>query len=145
MLESVALLSTLFEKSDILDYLALNAPDDLVLGLSAQLITCFFGNSRVENFVGADLTVYEDNDGIAEFSLIQVSVSLDGLALTDVTPSKTSYIAIVGDALHGAPAFARSYVLGAIDTSALNRPRFAGGRFVLAMLPSLLFPERCGS
>jgi hypothetical protein len=114
MLESVALLSTLFEKIDILDYLALNAPDDLVLGLSAQLITCFFGNSRVENFVGADFTVYEDNDGITVFYLIQVSVSLDGLALTDVTPSKTSYIAIVGDALHGAPTFARSYDLGAM-------------------------------
>ena len=104
---------SVFEKGMLCASLPRNAPVVHVLGLSAQLITCFFGNSRVENFVGADFTVYEDNDGIAVFSLIQVSVSLDGLALTDVTPSKTSYIAIVGDALHGAPAFARSYDLGA--------------------------------
>jgi hypothetical protein len=43
-----------------------------------------------------------------------VSVSLDGSTFTDVTASQTSYVAIVGDELHGNPSFAKSFDLGAM-------------------------------
>jgi hypothetical protein len=46
--------------------------------------------------------------------MIQVSVGLDGPTFTDVTSSETSYVAIVGDELHGQPSLARSYDLGAM-------------------------------
>lgn len=40
-----------------------------------------------------------------------MSASLDGLTFTDVTLSETTYVAIVGDELHGSASFARSYDL----------------------------------
>ena len=43
-----------------------------------------------------------------------MSISLDGLTFTDVTLSETSYVEIVGDAVHNNPAFTRSYDLGAM-------------------------------
>jgi PEP-CTERM motif len=93
----------------------LGAPDDLYWGLANRAVTFDFGAWQVVNRAGGvDLNVYEFNTSVAEFNLMTVLVSQDGLAFTDIKASQVAVVDIPGDEAHGSTSFARSYDLGAL-------------------------------
>jgi len=91
------------------------APDDLYWGLANGAVTFDFGDWHVVNRDGAvDLNVYEFDTSIAEFQLMTLLVSQDGLNFIDIKASQVPVVDIPGDAAHGNTSFARSYDLGAL-------------------------------
>ena len=93
----------------------LGAPDDVYWGLADRAVTFDFGDFQVVNRAGAvDLNVYEYNTSVAEFNLMTVLVSQDGLSFTDIKASQVAVVDIPGDEAHGSTSFARSYDLGAL-------------------------------
>lgn len=93
----------------------LGAPDDTYWGLADGAVTFDFGDWRVVNRAGAvDLNVYEYNTSVAEFQLMTVLVSQDGLDFVDIKASQAAVVDIPGDEAHGSTSFARSYDLGGL-------------------------------
>jgi hypothetical protein len=93
----------------------LGAPDDAYWGLANRAVTFDFGDFQVVNRAGAvDLNVYEYNTSVAEFNLMTVLVSQDGLSFIDIKASQVAVVDIPGDEAHGSTSFARSYDLGAL-------------------------------
>lgn len=91
------------------------APDDVYWGLANRIVTFDFGAWQVLNRPSAvDLNVYEYNTSVAEFGLMTVLASQDGLSFVDLKASEVAAVDIPGDELHGSPSFARSYDLGAL-------------------------------
>lgn len=93
----------------------IGAPDDLYWGLADDAVTFDFGETHVLNRPGAvDLNVYEYNTSQAEFQLMTLLVSQDGVNFTDIKASQVAVVDIPGDEEHGSTSFARSYDLGAL-------------------------------
>jgi len=86
-------------------------PDGVYLGLGGQIVTYSF-ECLVFDGPGADVTVYEVDSGSAEFSLMDVLVSMDGLSFVSVKQTEGSAIRIPGDESYTNISFARSYDLG---------------------------------
>jgi hypothetical protein len=93
----------------------LGPPDDIFYGLGFAQVTFDFGAAAIVNRAAAvDLNVYEFNTSVAEFSLIDVLVSQDGLAFVSVKASEQAVVDIPGDEAHGSTGYARSYDLGGL-------------------------------
>lgn len=93
----------------------LGAPDDRDSGLGFAEVTYDFGDFHIVNRAAlVDLNVYELDNSIAEFSLIDVLVSQDGLAFVSVKASERAVVDIPGDERHGSTSYARSYDLGGL-------------------------------
>jgi hypothetical protein len=93
----------------------LGAPDGRDSGLGFAEVTYDFGDFRIANRAAlVDLNVYELSNSVAEFSLIDVLVSQDGLAFVSVKASERAVVDIPGDESHGSTSFARSYDLGGL-------------------------------
>ncbi|MGQ9652129.1 MAG: hypothetical protein ACUVXJ_18690 [Phycisphaerae bacterium] len=86
-------------------------PDDVFYGLGGQVVTYSF-DCLVFDGPGADVTVYEADGGSAEFGLMDVLVSMDGLLFISVKQTEGSAIRIPGDESYTNISFARSYDLG---------------------------------
>lgn len=94
----------------------LGAPDGRHSGLGFAQVTYDFGDFQVVNRPGAvDLNVYELSNSVAEFSLIDLLVSQDGLAFSSIKASESAAVDIPGDEDHGSRSFARSYDLGGLS------------------------------
>ncbi|MEW5787712.1 MAG: PEP-CTERM sorting domain-containing protein [Pseudomonadota bacterium] len=92
------------------------APDDYHIGLGGQMVTYDFGPYMVVNRPGAvDFNIYEVDYGSAEFGLMEVYVSANGIDFINVSASETSLVRIAGDEVHSSNNFGRSYDLGSLD------------------------------
>ena len=85
------------------------APDDAYVGLGNRAVTYDLGDLRVTDGAGGDFNVYEVDSGGAEFQLLRVEVSADGLSFVDVTASAAAKVEVGGDDVHGNAGFARSF------------------------------------
>jgi hypothetical protein len=86
-------------------------PDDVYYGLGGQIVTYEFDCGFVVDEAGPDFTVYEYDDGVVEFELIDVLVSEHGTDFTSVKDTEIAAVNIPGDEQHGSNNFARSYDL----------------------------------
>lgn len=92
-------------------------PDDTFWGLGSADVTYDFGANVVLNRDGGlDLNVYEyDSAGSAEFSVMDVLVSQDGVNFVSLKASETALVRIAGDNVsHTINGFGRSYDLGGL-------------------------------
>ncbi|MFN0182226.1 MAG: PEP-CTERM sorting domain-containing protein [Aquabacterium sp.] len=97
------------------DSIFLGAPDDTYLGLGRDSVTYDFGALVVANRPGAvDLNVYEVDFGTPEFNRMTILASQDGVSFVSLKVSETTLARIVGDSVHGANNYGRSYDLGAL-------------------------------
>ncbi len=87
-------------------------PDDIYVGLGADEVTYDFGPFSVMNGLGVDINVYEVDFGAVEFGLMDILVSLDGLAFASIEASMSALVRIPGDSAHGNDNFGRSFDLG---------------------------------
>lgn len=103
------------------DFRFTGPPDDIYWGLGGQVVTFDFDCAVIVDGAGPDFTIYEVDFGSAEFQLIDVLVSEDGLSFFSVRTSESAALNIPGDETHGSNGFARSYDLG---PSGLKTARF---------------------
>ena len=99
------------------DSIFLGAPDDVYLGLGRAQVTYDFGDWLIVNRDAAvDFNVYEVDTGSAEFHLMTVLVSQDGVSFTNVKSSEQALVRITGDnAAHTNSSYGRSYDLGGLE------------------------------
>jgi hypothetical protein len=101
-------------------------PDDVYYGLGGQIVTHEFDCGFVVDEPGADLTVYELDGGSAEFHLVDVLISEDGVEFVSVKATESSAVNIPGDEQHGSNGFARSYDLEGSGTAVARFVRLDG-------------------
>lgn len=94
----------------------LGAPDDDYTGIGSGYITYDFGQYRLVDGAGPDFNVYEVDNGIVEFNLVDILVSADGINFWNVEASALAAIDLVGDEAHGNGGFRKSYDLAAAVT-----------------------------
>ena len=80
----------------------------------------------VVNKTGPDFNIYEEDNGLVEFSKLKVDVSQDGLTWHDVSDSAGAGIRIAGDAGCRDSAFIRSYDLASVGLSWAKYIRLTG-------------------
>ena len=98
----------------------LGPPDDSYYGLGGKVVT-YTLECVVENGAGPDFTVYEVDSGGAEFNLIDVLVSDDGVRFVSVKASEAAAVRIPGDEANTDLSFARSYDLGTLAKAYMIR------------------------
>jgi hypothetical protein len=103
------------------DALFTGAPDDQVEGVGLNHVIYDFGVYRVLDRPGVDINVYEFDTFGAEFDVIDVLVSVDGVSFTSIKATETALVRIQGDGAHGSDTFGRSYDLAG---SGLTMVRF---------------------
>jgi len=101
----------------------LGPPDDVFAGLGGQSVTYDLGPTiRLSDGDGADLQIYEADRGRPEFGqLLDILVSLDGLAWFSIKATESAAVIAEGDEAHGPLRFARSYDLA---TSGIDAVRY---------------------
>jgi hypothetical protein len=83
-------------------------PDNVTAGLGESgVVTYDFGTDAIVDIVGPDFNIYENEFGNAEFQIIAVEVSADGMTFTDISDSARPVVPIPGDL--GQLTHARSY------------------------------------
>ena len=94
------------------------APDDTVLGLGNRQVTYDFGadNVTVINGLGPDFNVYELDNQVIEFTLMDALVSADGINFFSVKASEAAAVELDNDNAHGNALFRKSYDLGALGS-----------------------------
>jgi hypothetical protein len=99
------------------------APDDVFTGLGSGWVTYDLGNRPLVDGSGQDFNVYEVDNGIVEFSIVDILVSADGLTFFNVEGTSAPALDLVGDEAHGSSSFRQSFDLaGAV--SALGATEF---------------------
>ena len=101
-------------------------PDDLYYGLGGQQVTYRFTCGFVVDGPGPDFNVYEVDSGSAEFSLIDVLVSANGIDFASVRASIGAKVDIDGDEAHGNASFARAFDLLGSGLSVVRYIRIDG-------------------
>ncbi len=101
-------------------------PDDVYYGLGGQQVTYRFTCGFVVDGPGPDFNVYEIDSGSAEFSLIDVLVSANGIDFVSVRASIGAKVDIDGDEAHGNAAFARAFDLLGSGLSVVRYIRIDG-------------------
>ena len=104
----------------------LGPPDDTWFGIGGQIVTWEVGCGALVDRLGPDLTVYEADSGGAEFTSIDILVSLDGTNFFSIKSSETATLDVPGDGAHGSSSFARSYDLAASGLSSARFVRIDG-------------------
>lgn len=99
----------------------LGPPDDIAAGLQGHTITFDFGELRIIDGPGPDLSVYEADQGPPEFDALAVLVSADGIQYVDIRDAETSLVRVPGDDACRSDRYARSYDLAG---SGLTMVRF---------------------
>jgi uncharacterized protein (TIGR03382 family) len=90
----------------------LGAPDDDYAGLGNQYLTYDFAANLIIDGPGPDINIYEVDNGIIEFNLVDVLVSMDGIAFFSISSTIGDAIDLIGDDAHGSASFRRSFDLG---------------------------------
>lgn len=103
------------------DLVFLGPPDAIGMGLAGQMVEYDFDDLRVVDGPGPDFNVYELPVGTAEYDVIDVQVSLDGVTFVSVKSANTSVVRIPGDGAWPDQRFGVSYDLAG---SGLKRVRY---------------------
>ncbi|MBP7147915.1 MAG: hypothetical protein KBD01_10250 [Acidobacteria bacterium] len=101
-------------------------PDDVYYGLGGQQVTYHFDCGFVADGAGPDFNVYEVDSGAAEFTTINVFVSVNGVDFVSVYPSMGARVDIDGDEAHGNASFARGFDLAGTGYPAVRYIRIDG-------------------
>ena len=104
----------------------LGPPDGVYFGLGGQIVTWEIDCGAVVDAPGPDLTLYELASGGAEFGLVDLLVSLDGIDFVSLKASESPAINVPGDGGHGNNTFARSYDLAGSGLTAARYVRVDG-------------------
>ncbi|MEQ9617373.1 MAG: FG-GAP-like repeat-containing protein [Phycisphaerales bacterium] len=99
----------------------IGAPDDVIIGIGNGRVTYRLEGFRLIDGPGADLNVYELDSGMAEFDVIDVLVSADGMNFINIDSTIGTAVAISGDENHNDPALRQSFDLAG---SGLSEARF---------------------
>lgn len=91
----------------------IGAPDDNYTGLGAGFITYDLGDYRLIDGAGQDFNVYEVDNGIVEFNLVDILVSANNIDFYNVEGSALAALSLAGDGAHGNASFRKSYDVGA--------------------------------
>ena len=102
------------------DRVFLGPPDDIDHGISGRLVTYDFAPCLVIDGPGADLSVYERDEGNVEFKYIDVLVSADGVEYHSIGNTRENLVRIPGDEVHDKDKYGRSYDLSGTGLSAVR-------------------------
>jgi PEP-CTERM motif len=92
-------------------------PDDRYTGLGSHYIQFDLNNYRFIDGLGQDFNVYEWDGGVAEFRMMNVLVSANGVNFFNVNPSAQTALDLAGDEMHSNANFRRSYDLTAASAA----------------------------
>lgn len=104
----------------------LGAPDDVYYGLGNQFVTFDFGLISIIDGPGADINIYEVDNGIVEFNLVNILVSDDGITFVSINSTIGPAVDLIGDEVHGNASFRRGFDLAGSGLSSVRFLRVQG-------------------
>jgi T5SS/PEP-CTERM-associated repeat protein len=108
------------------DLIFVGSPDDIYEGIAGQTVDFDFGDLRVVDGDGPDITIYEGATGSSEFQSIDVLVSEDGEYFASIRDSRRPAVRVTGDEAHSLGPYAASYDLAGTGLGSVRFVRVDG-------------------